>query len=311
MEHILPLAERLAGSPLYREPRSWDQLSHSYVSFWDVIPYSVHSFWFAMQLLEQEAGCCFLVAKKNPEAKFPREWDERFTGNLGHIHKKCADIQSDAACRLIERILGEAEQGQSLEVINNKLHTLKGVIEDDVKARMFSYIPQQEWQILLESTGQWQPIWEKFASTKLDGEQGLECYAHGLYTACVFHMMMVLERGLAALSGKLGIKNPKKDWGSILREIEDAIHTLSVSARMMPKGTKPPSPRTAHSRAKLLSFCSEAAKEFTYFKDAWRNHVSHGRAKYGQPDAFKVMTHVRDFMLHLATELKENPGARR
>jgi hypothetical protein len=55
-----------------------------------------------------------------------------------------------------------------------------------------------------------------------------------------------------------------------------------------------------------LTFYSEAAKEFVYFKEAWRNHAMHGRASYDENDARKVMTHVREFMTVLSKHLKES-----
>jgi hypothetical protein len=51
-----------------------------------------------------------------------------------------------------------------------------------------------------------------------------------------------------------------------------------------------------------LNFLSTAAKEFTYFREAWRNHVAHGRANYDDNDAMKVLTHVREFMSILAPD---------
>jgi hypothetical protein len=51
---------------------------------------------------------------------------------------------------------------------------------------------------------------------------------------------------------------------------------------------------------KEITYYSDAASQFRHFKDAWRNHVSHGREHYDQRDAEKVLTNVREFMQHLA-----------
>jgi hypothetical protein len=50
---------------------------------------------------------------------------------------------------------------------------------------------------------------------------------------------------------------------------------------------------------------SEAAKEFFYFKDGWRNHVSHAKDKYDGPQAFSVLNHTSAFMKHLSMGLSE------
>jgi hypothetical protein len=60
----------------------------------------------------------------------------------------------------------------------------------------------------------------------------------------------------------------------------------------------------AKKRADMTLF-AEAATEFVWFKEAWRNHVAHGRARYDENDALKVITHVRGFMERLSTRLKE------
>jgi hypothetical protein len=56
-----------------------------------------------------------------------------------------------------------------------------------------------------------------------------------------------------------------------------------------------------------LNFLSQAAKEFFYFKDGWRNYVSHNRVTYDEPEAFRTLEHSRAFIVRLATKLKESP----
>jgi hypothetical protein len=79
---------------------------------------------------------------------------------------------------------------------------------------------------------------------------------------------------------------------TIIDDIEDEIEDRQKKL----KAKKP---------SDFLTFLSEAAKEFRYFKDAWRNHSAHGRAAYDENDARKVLIHVRDFMEHISTRLKD------
>lgn len=191
--------------------RDWNALANSYVSLWDLIQFSVRGFWDAMQLIEQEAGICALAAQANPNAIFPAEWDERFNGNLAYIKCKGDEIQCDAAGKLAIRILEMARQRMPLAVINIQLHTLKGILEDDARERMFSYIPQSERALLLQVPAQWQLAWSKFPVVQADSEKGTEAYAHGLYEASVFHMMLILEKGLIALANRLVVKRGVKE----------------------------------------------------------------------------------------------------
>jgi hypothetical protein len=84
-----------------------------------------------------------------------------------------------------------------------------------------------------------------------------------------------------------------ENWNTIIEKIESTIRDRE---KQLPKGMQ---------KSEEMQFYSEAAKEFRYFKDAWRNHVSHSREKYGDAEAYRVLIHVRDFMQHLATRLKE------
>jgi hypothetical protein len=84
-----------------------------------------------------------------------------------------------------------------------------------------------------------------------------------------------------------------KNWHNIIEEIESNIKNLA-------KG-----PKTPPNTVERLKFLSEAAKEFTYFKDGWRNHVSHNRMSYDASQAYSAISHVSAFMQHLSTQLKE------
>ena len=83
-----------------------------------------------------------------------------------------------------------------------------------------------------------------------------------------------------------------ENWNTIIEKIESEIRKLNN----LPKGQQ---------KSDELQFYSEAAKEFRYFKDAWRNHVSHSREKYDERQAKRIIEHVRDFMQHIAIRLKE------
>ena len=58
-------------------------------------------------------------------------------------------------------------------------------------------------------------------------------------------------------------------------------------------------------KSKRLQFLSEAAKEFVFFKDGWRNYVSQDLASYDEYQARSVLEHVRAFMIVLSSRLCE------
>lgn len=114
------------------------------------------------------------------------------------------------------------------------------------------------------------------------------CFALREWTASIFHCMRVLEHGLAQIASRFDVTFKTESWHRVISDVEGAIATLRE---------KRPLTEQDH---KDITHYSEAAKEFRYFKDAWRNHVSHGRDWYDDRDARKVYDHVRDFMQQLA-----------
>jgi hypothetical protein len=121
------------------------------------------------------------------------------------------------------------------------------------------------------------------------------------HTAAVFHLMRVVEWGLRSFARHLGLLHVVADrkrgkivpieysqWEKILSQLHEKVDAKIDSMRAGPK--------------------KQAAQEFYYsalsdvggFKDAWRNHVMHGRKQYKSADGIAVLGHVERFMKTLA-----------
>jgi hypothetical protein len=113
------------------------------------------------------------------------------------------------------------------------------------------------------------------------------CLAFGRYTATVFHLMRVLEKGLKALANELAvpftIPFDYLNWQNIIEQIEATIKNLG--------NLKPGKYKTD-----TLQSYAEVAKQFRYFKDAWRNSVAHSRETYDIDQARSIFRHVQEFM---------------
>jgi hypothetical protein len=134
---------------------------------------------------------------------------------------------------------------------------------------------------------------EAFLEAHADIAAASRCLALDESTACVFHLMRVLEHGLRALSTKVGLAPETmahENWKNVIDQIEKKIREVEA----LPKSA---------SKIQNLQSLSTAATQFRYFKDAWRNHVSHSRATYDMPTAETVWFHVRGFMQQMAGEV--------
>ena len=149
-----------------------------------------------------------------------------------------------------------------------------------------------------------QKVHRNFRSTRDDVKEAGNCFATGRYTACVFHCMRVLEKGLHALvhdlqnrfnaSIKLSRTVEETNWGTIIDEIQHALSKPNRLAVMNPK----PLPSD-------MNFYSKATREFDGFNDAWRKDVSHSRRSYNEDEAKAVMEHVKAFMQQISSRLHE------
>lgn len=188
---------------------------------------------------------------------------------------------------------------------------LRNRINDEIKERLFMYIPTAEAKYYEQYALFGQDVALKFPEANKEITEAGNCYATGNYTACVFHLMRAAEHGARALVRALKIKVGKgKDelpfpvelceWGQVVRVLNEVIYQL-------------PHKRSSISASKRAGFFSEAVAHFAPLKDAWRNPLSHARFAPGEYDEYKamsVMVNTRHFMKHLVSGGLKEPKKR-
>ncbi|MFZ3324412.1 MAG: hypothetical protein WA231_00320, partial [Methylocella sp.] len=195
----------------------------------------------------------------------------------------------------IEKMHKRLSDGMRNRDIASELRVLRETIDDGVKEQMIYRYPQEKSNVLKNWKVSWAPILSSFPSADKDIIAGVDLWALDHSTASVFHFMRVLEHGLRALTTDVGVKFDIQNWQNVIDEIEAEIRKLG---KTLPRGA---------AKSDRLQFLSEAAKEFVYFKDGWRNYASHNRVAYDEHQARSVLEHVRSFMNGLAAKLKEVP----
>jgi hypothetical protein len=131
-----------------------------------------------------------------------------------------------------------------------------------------------------------------FPSASYDIAEAGNCYALGRNTACVMHLMRVLEKGLRALAAEVGLPFKTEAWGRVIGQIEDKLTELRQPNNKSPKKAN-------------LHFYSECAVEFANFKDAWRNCAAHESTQFDEHEARSIMEHVKAFMQKVSVRLSE------
>lgn len=177
--------------------------------------------------------------------------------------------------------------------IATEMRVLLETIEDGIKHELIYRYPRAKADVLSRWKSDWTPVLQSFPAAADDILAGVDLWALGHSTASVFQFMRVLEHGLRVLASDVGKTFDTQTWQGIIGEIESEISRL---AKQLPRGVP---------KNERLQFLSEAAKEFYYFKDGWRNYVSHNKCHYDEHQARSVMEHVKGFMMTLSLRLRE------
>lgn len=175
------------------------------------------------------------------------------------------------------------------------MRVLLETVESGLKGQFVYRYPKVQADVLTRWKADWVSVLANFPSAESDILAGVDLWALGHATASVFHFMRVLEHGLRALAADVGKNFDVQNWQNIIDQIEAEIRQIGKNLS------------SGASKNERLQFLSEAAKEFVYFKDGWRNYVSHNKGAYAEHQARSVMEHVRGFMTTLSSKLSESP----
>jgi len=129
---------------------------------------------------------------------------------------------------------------------------------------------------------------EKYPTAEYDIQEAAKCLALQRPTACVMHLMRVLETGLQSLADELGV--PAQDnWNTVLNHVDRLLP--EISAKRFGPGDE--------------QWFSEAGAHFRLLKNGFRNHVMHIHEKYNDEQAENIFNHTKAYMQHLATRLQD------
>jgi len=153
----------------------------------------------------------------------------------------------------------------------------------ELNNRLFFYIPSHRAAFyknnLLDEDSR-----NKLPSSVRDElEDAGNCYVMEDYTACVFHLMRVMETGINKLAEAIGVALTNQTaWDGIIKEIQQGFNTKY--------------PKNHHDMARGDMLLGKLA----LVKDAWRNPTMLPKATYKESDAMDILMSVKTFMNELA-----------
>jgi hypothetical protein len=187
--------------------------------------------------------------------------------------------------------------GTYSELADTKVGFLCRVLRFETEGRKFLQVEDEDlYQKGSQLFGS--EVETKFATAgAFEIDEAGKCLAVGRSTACVFHLMRVMELGVKATGSCLGIPDPVKDsernWGAMLRKTKDEIDRRNKANPLL----------WPHMDDK--DFFAEIYVSLDAVRNVWRNATMHVENKYTPEEAQHIMSAVRGFMRKLASRCDE------
>jgi len=167
--------------------------------------------------------------------------------------------------------------------VRSRLDLITSVIHSELEQHVFLTLDTKEAELYDQKELFGKEVLAKFPAIQFDMTEAGNCLATGRGTACVFHLMRIMEVGVQQFGSKLSVSLVgEKNWQNILDEINKAIK------RLPPKD------------AGTVGMCQAAANLYSV-KLGWRNEVMHPKDTYTLEEAHNLIRQVKTFMAQLAS----------
>jgi hypothetical protein len=261
----------------------WICSPYSLISWWDMEQFSAAGFY--------SIGCQLSVMIENSDRdrrggiqfSITPEQRETFRAALTRIETDCKDLGLKVSFRASQEAIRQLEQAKYFGNVGSAVEHFRNTIEWEMSEFLFFHMPPKQAEFYDQKELFGSLVNRKFPAIQFDMVEAGNCFAMGRGTACVFHLMRIMETGVQAFGTKLGVTfADQKNWQPILDEINKAIKALP-----------PKDPATVE--------MSAAAANLYCVKLAWRNEVMHPNDTYTLEEAENLIRLVQVFMKHLAT----------
>ncbi|MDA0739529.1 MAG: hypothetical protein O2999_12800 [Nitrospirae bacterium] len=214
---------------------------------------------------------------------------------VGEIKEDCRFISLKTCVAKLEDIEKTIDDAPTYNELALQYKEFYKCLYDEISENLFLFLPTEKQQFYLDPLEQFGVNVSRFESAREDVEEAGKSYATSRNTACVFHLMRVLEVGLNVLAKHFHLSDEQTDWETIIKKIQDKIHELD----QLPKDLTPEIWQSDH------RIYSEMAMHLWFLQDVYRNHAMHSREHYDETSALAIYNHASSFMKHVATRLSE------
>jgi hypothetical protein len=221
---------------------------------------------------------------------------DTFINNLQLALSWCEEIRLHSVASYIRTCLDTPRDKIKIKSVVKMLEGIEERLDENLKAVNFKFVPFESAELYLFPSQFGPIVADKFPSADYDIEEAAKCYALDRHTACVMHLMRVLEVSLEAVGRGVGLPNAvelaKNNWTTALKAIGDQIGANDKAAD--PTWTPEKS-----------SFFKDVRAQLFAVKVAWRDNAMHLEKKYDLKDTKRIYDAAKNFMEHLAEHLDQ------
>jgi hypothetical protein len=212
---------------------------------------------------------------------------ENFADLLGFIDRICKTVDIVSVSGEVGRAVSVAKISGDRAELRFHIENLGHRITEELGSQEFLHVPSQRARYYRDNTLFGEAVSKKLPKAADDITHAASCFALGQNTACVFHLMRVMEYVVQRFGMRLKVplKKPRdSSWTEIMDLVNQAVKAL-------PGGKK-------HNRAQNLrkQRFSAAAGRLDHVRLVWRNEVMHPKATYDEAEALEVLTAVEAFL---------------
>ncbi len=183
------------------------------------------------------------------------EWRGAWKGLLERLQSECQKLHLKASLYSIRGALEHLKDEEAtLDLFKKHCEQIAGRLADELRETVCVAIDPMHAKFLSDNQLPFgSEVADRFPRAQVDIEEAGICLAFHRGTACVFHLMRVLEVALQVLGADLNIPKPDRNWQNLLNEIDKAVKGLPYQSQ-------------ADKDARALR--SEAAVQ-SYFRKLW------------------------------------------
>jgi len=236
-------------------------------------------------LMQYQQELRHLLGSQQATRELDKSLRRALVGDVADLQRACRSLGLFVSVRMAEHITKATTMGEAVAAFQAS----EDAILAELEGRIF-FEPEAKYKPYFENSKLFgEVVFNAFTSANDDITEAGTCLALERGTACVMHLMRVVDCGLAALAKALGVAK-QNDWGRYLNKISEELkkrYELS-GARSEPE-----------------QFYSEVAITMDQMRRAWRNPTFHVEKSYSLDRAEVILRSVQSFMMHLAKEVSE------